>query len=71
MSIHYENHCVGCERCQGSHCRNYHDERVTSCDLCGHVFDLDYDEVYSTDGKEHICESCLHNLFRVEVDWND
>lgn len=68
MSKERVSNCVDCERCQGSSCRNYYGFFVYHCDECGESLDPEYNEIYSEDGKEDLCESCLLKRFRKDVD---
>jgi hypothetical protein len=59
--IKYENHCVGCERCQGSSCRNRR-VPVCYCDKCGYEIEGD---IYDVDGQD-LCEDCLKEMFKKD-----
>lgn len=67
--IKYESNCVGCTsiglHCMGQGCPNHGKVPVPYCEHCGH--EIDIDEVYEVDG-EHLCEDCLKDMFRVEVE---
>lgn len=64
--IKYENQCVGCTDvglyCMGVGCPN-RKVAVYYCDQCG----AELYDVFMVDG-EHLCESCLHEMFRVDVE---
>jgi hypothetical protein len=59
--IKYENQCVGCETCIGSHCRNRR-VPVIYCDKCDYEIDGD---VYDVDGQD-LCEDCLKEMFKKD-----
>ena len=54
--IIYENECVSCDTCMGSHCPN---RRVSHavCDECG-TPDTETDFIFAYDG-DHLCTDCL------------
>lgn len=63
--IEYENECVGCPKemgCFGSTCPMVNVPHIY-CDKCGD--EMYYDEVYSDESYEHLCESCLLLLHKV------
>lgn len=67
MSRQRISSCCGCERCIGVSCPNHKDDIAILCDNCGERIDIDYNSVYSTDGKNDICETCLLEMFEKDV----
>ena len=57
--VKIENHCVGCDTCIGTHCRNRR-VLVYYCDKCKEELG---DEIYDVDGME-LCEDCTLKMFR-------
>lgn len=60
--IKYENECVGCPPemgCMGNACP-YRNVPVYYCDECGE--EIGYEDVYTTDGANHLCKNCYENI---------
>lgn len=60
MASRYENQCVSCDTCIGSHCpkRNV---AIIVCDDCGDDIEGD---LYEAEGDD-LCESCLKARYVV------